>query len=152
MSVAALLALAKTGLGFLLKHWTWFAVVGLVIAVGVQSGRLNHAKADQHDPTSHRLWRDEAKDLARQRDALQSQAAADAVSISNLKASVSQQNQAITELARAGDEQTARANLALRSAKAQTQAAKARVSEILAAKAGADQCKSADEIILGSVG
>lgn len=138
----------------------WVAIVGgFVIAfAGVQTLRLDHAKADQFDRGACTdkackgvKWKDEVSQL---RPALV-QARADLVQCQSnraaLQASIDAQNADVDRWKAAATSAQAESAKALSIAQAATATASKRVAGILAAKPGADACKSAEDLINGSL-
>jgi hypothetical protein len=125
------------------------AFAGLLAFGGIQTARLDHAKADQINPATGAKWKAEAKrdagllsaavsDLAACRDNVQAQK--DAIALQNGRVDAWK-----AEAERmAGEADKARQTAALARRKAERTAA-----EILAARPGADVCQSIDALIMG---
>ena len=128
-----------------LKVWTGVGFCLLAVFAGVQSARLSHAKADLSaaraaliDPATKKTWRAEA--------------AADATSLAVAEAALDTQGAAVATLKAAGQASTSRAAAAAQAAQVGARAADDQAAKVLAAPPGADGCKSADALILSSLG
>lgn len=139
---------AANALGFVGKHWSWFAMAGLVIALGIDHARLNHAKADQldrrscvaHQPCKPLKWQAEAKADERTIEEQGRQLAAGAVSIQRLSTALDQQSAAVAAQHDAGAKALAEAEAAVRAQSRAVAAANARAAALARPLAGADQC------------
>ncbi|MDR3513880.1 MAG: hypothetical protein P4L73_19755 [Caulobacteraceae bacterium] len=133
------------------KVWVGLAFAAVLAFGGVQTGRLNHAKGDLAsaraaliDPATKKTWRDEAVKAA---DDL----ASCHISLSSANAALGHADAATAALKAESDRRTADAASRLAAADKAALAGQRRITAVLAAKAGADACKSADALILGSV-
>jgi hypothetical protein len=131
------------------RYWYVLVIASMVALLAVQTGRLDHAKADQVNPATGTKWKAEAKrdagllsaavsDLAQCRDNVQAQK--DAIALQNGRVDAWK-----AEAERmAGEADKARQTAALARRKAERTAA-----DILAARPGADVCQSIDALIMG---
>ncbi|HWA60476.1 MAG TPA: hypothetical protein VG939_03840, partial [Caulobacteraceae bacterium] len=137
----------------LLSPRAWaVAGVALVLAfAGLQSARLAHAKADQRDPRTHGLWRDEAR-IAREAAARSAAALAQAqAESSDLKTALAEQNADVARTAEAGRRASAAADAALAMQRRAAESAEASARQVLASRPQGEPCAAADRIILGSL-
>jgi hypothetical protein len=131
--------------------WCGVAIVGALAFAGVQTMRLDHAKADQIDPATHKPWKGEE-----QRDGpLLAIANADLITCRSnegvLSGSLDAQNAAVARLKAAGDARIASASAGVAKAQGLSVAADQKAVAILNHKAAGDACASADALILGSL-
>jgi hypothetical protein len=131
------------------RYWYVLVIASMVALLAVQTGRLDHAKADQVNPDTGTKWKAEANrdagllsaavsDLAQCRDNVQAQK--DAITLQNGRVDAWK-----AEAERmAGEADKARQTAALARRKAERTAA-----GILAARPGADVCQSIDALIMG---
>ena len=138
----------------LINRWSW-AALGLAAALGfagLQTARLEHAKAALRDPATRGLWKDEARAAA---DAL-SGARADLATcrggLSRLQGALDVQNRALAVWKAQSDADSAAAAGAARGALAAARSARAAAAKVLTSRSGADACASADGLILQSLG
>lgn len=127
---------------FLSKNWLAVgAGVGcglLVLALGIDHARLSHAKSDL---TAARV----------EIVGLKADIATDARSINSLKVSIAQQNAAVDQMQAAGEARDVAASKATADARTAASGLRSAAQRVLEAKAGADKCASADQIILGAL-
>jgi hypothetical protein len=151
---AFLLALLPKAAGLLTNPRAWAAlgVVVLMVSLGVQTARLNHAKGDLKssraalvDPASHRRWQDLAEDRARDLQTCRA-------NTNTLQSAIDRQNASVAALKAEGDRRTTQAAAAVRDAQRGRSDAEARASKLAALKpAGADACarmNDADRAVL----
>lgn len=146
-------------LALLGKFWPFIGIGVLVLVVGVQTARLNHAKADQLDHRScvagqpcHPIkWEAEAKANEADIAHLTKQVEADQISFANLNHALDEQSAAVEAAHAQGLARTAETDRLVSVARQSAKTAQARAVAALAAKPGADVCRSADDVILGSV-
>jgi hypothetical protein len=146
MIPVAILTVLKTAGGFIVKNWPYFAAGLLVIVLGVQTARLNHAKADQLDPKTKATWRSEYQaaniKLARAQQGLTTCASNQAV----LQGAVDQQTQAAETQATAGRAALQRSQAAVDAAQKSAAKAEDTARRIAAAAAGKTACAAADAV------
>lgn len=147
----ALLDGARKVGGFVLKHWTWVAAAGLGLALLISNGRLDHAKHDLTaaraalvDPMTKKTWQSEA--VKRAADLGNCQAG-----LTTLGATIERQNASVAALGEASRQASARSTAALAAERSRTATAKGQALQIMQAHAGADACRSADDLILSSI-
>ena len=133
------------------KVWAAAGFALVLAFAGVQTARLNHAKGDLAnaraaliDPANKKTWQVEALLAAEDRDSCR-------VSLSSANAALTQVGAAEAALKADSDARTAAATAGLKAAQASAQATQKRIAALMAAKEGADACKSADALILGGV-
>ena len=126
-------------------------LAGLVAALGVQSARLAHCKADlaaaraaQVDPATRQTWRAE-----RQADVVVLRA--DQANLAALTSALDAQNRAVADLRAQGAADTARADAALARAHAGASAVSEAAARILAIRPDGAPCQGADQLILNSL-
>jgi len=141
-------------LPFLLKNWRVAALAALMAFAGLQTARLNHAKADQFDrsacikgqPCKPPKWKAEVAAL---RDSLRT--AQDGLSMcrantDTLKASIARQNAAVSAIQADSDARLAQATKAAKVNRAETVAAEKMSSALLSRQLlGSDACARADD-------
>lgn len=127
---------------FLSKNWLAVGAAAgcglLLLALGIDHARLNHAK---HDLTAART----------EIVGLHAAVATDARSIKSLEASITQQNAAVDALQAAGDAKSVEASKATAQARTASSGLRSAAQRVLEEKAGADACRSANELILGGL-
>lgn len=153
---------AVQALGFVGKHWSWFAMAGLALTIGVQHLVIRHEHDAQYDrraciagrPCTPRKWQaeaqaDEATIAERDR-----QHQADLVSVSRLEAAVSVQSAAAQAQHDAGAAALAQAEAQIQAERRASAGLKARLDRIaapIAAKPGEDRCRVFDDTFLGTL-
>ncbi|CAN5127960.1 hypothetical protein BH10PSE4_BH10PSE4_04960 [soil metagenome] len=131
----------------LLAGGVLLAVLSL-FGAGIQTVRLNHAKADQIDPATGQKWKDQYKAdhkilIAAQRDLTVCRG-----NVDQLTQAVSQQNAAVDGLKVAGDASTAAANAAVANVRQQNAQMDQLLRQLKTAKpASGDLCGGADDLI-----
>lgn len=138
----------------LTNRWSW-AALGLAAALafaGLQTERLAHAKADQRDPATHELWKDEARAAADALSGARTDLATCQGGLSRLQGALDDQNRALAAWKAQSDADSAAATGAARGALAAARSAQAAAGRVLASRGGADACASADALILRSLG
>jgi hypothetical protein len=133
-------------LAFMARHWLWFVTAALVAAFGIQSARLEHAKADLRNPATGKTWQSEAK-----RDGpLLKRAVADLGQCRDnegrLQGSLEVQNAAVERLGADGQARSAAAASAAADAR-QARALADRTAAQLAAFKSADSCSGREAAI-----
>lgn len=127
-------------------------IAGIVLsvllgAIGVQSARLHHAKADlataraaQIDPVTHRTWQSEEQlDLINLGTC--------AANLDQAQATVNTQGASISALKAASDAASAKASVAVQQAQAATASLSRHEAQIAAIKPTGDACAQADAIL-----
>lgn len=132
---------------FLRRHWRVLALAGVVAALGLQTARLAHAKADLaeaqaalKDPATGKTWQSEA--VARGRDLATCRG-----NVTALNGAIEGQNASIDALKREADASSARATAKIRAAQADSAKARRDVAAIMAKRPGGDLCASALALI-----
>lgn len=136
-----------TALLFLARYWRVVVIVSLVLALGAQTFRLHHAKADLTtaraalvNPVTHKTWQSEA--IAAQRDLTTCRGNTD-----RLSTALQTQNASIDALKREADAINTVAGAKIRAAQADTVKARRDVAAIMAKRPGSDLCASALELM-----
>ena len=136
-----------TALLFLARYWRVVVIVSLVLALGAQTFRLHHAKADLTtaraalvNPVTHKTWQSEA--LRDARDLTTCHA-----NVTTLKAATETQNASIDALKREADAISTAATAQIRAAQADSVKARRDVAAIMAKRPGGDLCASALELM-----
>lgn len=130
-------------LKFLARNWRWLLIASLVVGLGVQTFRLDHAKTDLTtaraalvNPVTHKTWQSEA--IAAQRDLTTCRG-----NEGRLQKALGDQNASIDALKREADASSARATAQIRAAQADSAKARRDVAAIMAKRPGGDVCASA---------
>jgi len=119
-----------------------------LLGAGIQTVRLNHAKADQIDPATGQKWKDQYKTDHRLLVAAQRDLTTCRGNVDSLTRAVSQQNDAVDGLKVAGDASTAAANAAVANIRQQNAQMDQLLRQLRSAKPGsADLCGGADDLI-----
>ena len=148
---AALIALPRLAkLATSPTAWACVAGAGMAVAIGVQTWRLDNAKADQIDPKTHAAWKTEELADHPQLVVARQDLGTCQTNEGTLTGALASQNAAVAALKAEGDRRTAAAASAVSAARTAAQAASQRLATVMAAKAGPDACASADQLILGS--
>jgi hypothetical protein len=129
------------------KFWGALAVGLLLMALGVQSARLDHAKADlaaaraaQIDPETKAKWQDEYHAAAQDRDTAQA-------SQRNAEHALGDEQASVAALQAASAQSSAKAAAALQQARVATAALSEREKAMAALTAPGDVCSQADEVL-----
>lgn len=141
------------------KVWAAGGLALLLAFAGCQTVRLNHAKADQLDktaclkgqPCKPVKWKAEVISLRQELSAKEQKLGQCEAGLTMLGATIERQNASVAALGAASREASARSTAALAAQRSATATAKQQALQILAAHPGPDACKSADELILGSL-
>ncbi len=134
------------------KVWAGLGLAAVLAALGVQTWRIGHCKADLAkaqaaliDPATRQAWQAEALADARS-------LADDRASLADLQAAIGRQNAAVTALQAAGAADTAKAQQVLSADQKNALAAQAQAAAIMATKPGPEGCAAARALILQDVG
>lgn len=146
MNPLSLIPGAGPFLAFGAKHWRLIAIAGLVAAIGVQTMRLNHAKADQFDrtacvrgrPCKPPKWRAEVAYLRPELVAAQRDLVTCRGSVQTLDKAVAGQNASIAALKADGDRRASMLSDALQSARKTAATANERAEAILTLQPSGD--------------
>ncbi|MBI1405719.1 MAG: hypothetical protein GC145_06290 [Caulobacter sp.] len=145
--MSALLKLLAGSAGPYIAGGVAVIIAALLAFGGLQTARLNHAKADQINPATGAKWKVEAKrdakllasavrDLGQCRENEATQAAA-----------ITRQNGEIDAWKAEGDRLAAEARAAAQRAASVRRTAEKAAADIMAARAGPDACQSAQALI-----
>lgn len=141
MWLTAIFAFGRGFLGFLgsipLRVWLIIAAVCVIAFAGLQTWQVEKLKdkvaelrKDLRDPKTKKLWKDLAQEC---------------------HAAIAAQNAQIEAARQQGQAALDKSERALAVVRLQRDSSNKRLQSILGAKAGPDVCKSADELILGTV-
>lgn len=133
------------------RVWIALFIAGLLATTAALSAGLHLAVAAQHDPVTKALWRDEYRSDHAALAIANVNLATETSNASTFKADLDAQQASVKALEAQGAADTAAAEKRAQTASAEASTADANAARILAIKSGPDQCKSADDLILGSL-